>query len=147
MQDINYEYAGFWIRLVAMIVDSILLCMVVFPILLYTYGWDYMTNDSLGPVAGVVDLLLNWIFPGVVTAWFWMAKQSTPGKMLFSMKVLDAKTGNALTLWQAVGRYLAYIPASIILGMGLLMVAFDKKKQGMHDKLAGTVVVMSKTKA
>ena len=75
---------------------------------------------------------------------FWLYKQATPGKMVLSARVVDAKTGDALTLKQSIGRYLSYFVSIIPLGLGLLWVAFDPRKQGWHDKLAGTVVIRSK---
>ena len=78
-------------------------------------------------------------FAGVVL--FWLKRQATPGKMVVAARVVDAETGKTLTVGQAVGRYLGYIVATLPFGLGLLWVAFDRKKQGWHDKMAGTVVV------
>jgi len=61
--------------------------------------------------------------------------------MAVSAKIVDASSGNAPSAGQMVGRYFAYFVAGLPLGLGILWVAFDKKKQGWHDKLAGTVVV------
>jgi uncharacterized RDD family membrane protein YckC len=72
--------------------------------------------------------------------------QATPGKMAISARVVDASTGNTLSVGQSVGRYLAYFVSILPLGIGLLWVAFDSRKQGWHDKLAGTVVVRSKNR-
>jgi uncharacterized RDD family membrane protein YckC len=58
--------------------------------------------------------------------------------------VVDAATGNPLTTGQAIGRYFGYFVSAIPFGLGLIWVAFDSKKQGWHDKMAGTVVVRSK---
>jgi len=77
---------------------------------------------------------------------FWIYKQATPGKMAVSARVVDAKTGNTLTVGQSIGRYLGYFVSAIPLGLGLIWVAFDPKKQGWHDKLAGTVVIRSKNR-
>lgn len=68
-------------------------------------------------------------------------KGATPGKMLLGLKVLDAKTGNLLTIGQALLRYAGYILSSLIFCLGYIWVGFDKKKQGWHDKMAKTVVV------
>ena len=74
---------------------------------------------------------------------FWVYKQATPGKMLISAKIVDAKTGNKPSTGQYIIRYLGYILAIIPFALGLFAVAWDKKKQGWHDKLAGTVVIES----
>ena len=54
---------------------------------------------------------------------------------------MDADTGQALSKPQALGRYLAYYLAILPLMLGIVWVAFDRRKQGWHDKLAGTVVL------
>jgi len=61
--------------------------------------------------------------------------------MVLRLKLVDAKTGNRLSIGQAVGRYFAYILAAIPLLLGYIWVGIDKRKQGWHDKLAGTVVI------
>ena len=59
-------------------------------------------------------------------------------------EVVDAKTGAALSVRQSIGRYLGYYVSILPLLLGLVWVAFDPRKQGWHDKLAGTVVVRAK---
>jgi uncharacterized RDD family membrane protein YckC len=64
--------------------------------------------------------------------------------MLLSLRVVDAKTGGSLSVGQSIARYLGYFVSVIPFCLGLIWVAFDSKKQGWHDKIAGTVVVRSK---
>lgn len=64
--------------------------------------------------------------------------------MAVSVRVVDADTGGPLTVGQSIGRYVAYFVSILPLFLGILWVAFDPRKQGWHDKLAGTVVVRSK---
>ncbi|ELB2948540.1 RDD family protein, partial [Vibrio alginolyticus] len=90
------------------------------------------------------DLILSWIFPLVAIIGFWLYRQATPGKMAISAKIVDAKTGDKPTLQQYIVRYLGYILATIPLGLGIFWVAWDKRKQGWHDKLANTVVICEK---
>ena len=71
----------------------------------------------------------------------WFTKQASIGKMAFSVKIVDAKTGGVPTKGQLIGRYFAYLLSSLPLGLGFLWIAFDSKKQGWHDKLAGTAVI------
>jgi len=87
---------------------------------------------------------VTWVLPAIAVIIFWMTKQATPGKMVISATIVDADSGKAPTTGQLIGRYLAYYVSSIPLGLGFLWVAFDRKKQGWHDKLAGTVVVRPK---
>jgi uncharacterized RDD family membrane protein YckC len=72
---------------------------------------------------------------------FWRHRQATPGKMMLALHVVDADSGGPLSLGQGVGRYFAYFVSTIPFCLGFLWVAFDKRKQGWHDKLAHTVVV------
>ncbi len=139
---VQLEYVGFWRRFWASLIDSILLLLIIMPILLTVYGTDYLTSDKL--IHGPMDFLLQWVVPAFVVILFWMYKQATPGKMAFSAKVVDAATGKKPSTGQFIGRYLAYYLATLPLFLGLVWVAFDPRKQGWHDKLAGTVVVRPK---
>lgn len=139
------ELVGFWPRVGASIIDSILMAMIILPILMAFYGEEYWFSESF--VQGPVDLLVSYIFPAAAVIAFWVAKQATPGKMAISAKIVDAKTGNPPSTGQFIGRYFAYYLSMFPLGLGLLWVAFDSRKQGWHDKLAGTLVVRPKNRA
>jgi uncharacterized RDD family membrane protein YckC len=93
-----------------------------------------------------MDFLLSWVFPAVAVILFWVKKQATPGKMAISAKIVDARTGNIPSVGQFIGRYLSYSLAVLPLCLGIIWVAFDSRKQGWHDKLAGTVVVRQKNR-
>ena len=147
MTDLNpdtVEYAGFWIRVGASIIDSILLMMITYPILYAVYGWAGLDYGVAMRTTGFVSILVTWILPVIAVIWFWVAKQATPGKMLLSLRVVDAKTGGNLSVGQSIARYLGYFVSIIPFGLGLIWVGIDKKKQGWRDKIAGTVVVRSK---
>jgi len=135
------EYAGFWVRVAASLIDTVLLVCVAGPILFVIYGQAYFDGSITSPVAGFADILITWVAPAIAVIAFWLYRKATPGKMVFSVSVVDAKTGGPLTVAQSIGRYLAYFVSTIPLGLGFLWVAFDSRKQGWHDKLAGTVVV------
>jgi len=135
------QYAGFWVRMGASIIDSLLELIIIVPLLILIYGLDYYTAEKANFLAGPADFLISWVFPIVAVVWFWVKLQATPGKMLVSLKVVDARTGKALSVGQAIGRYFAYFLSMIPLGLGFIWIAFDSKKQGWHDKLAGTVVI------
>lgn len=142
MQANELEYVGFWPRLGATLIDTILLGIIIWPILTAFYGEAYWLNERF--VQGPMDFILSWVFPMVAVILFWLSKQATPGKMAVSAKIVDAKTGGAPTTGQCIGRYLSYFLAGLPLGLGIIWVAFDARKQGWHDKLAGTVVVRQK---
>ncbi len=126
------EYAGFWIRFGAELIDLVIRIIVLCVPLSFIYGEEYY---------GFWRVLLGDIVPMVATVWFWLRFFGTPRKMATKLKIVDAKTENKLSLGQAIGRYFAYIPAWLPLGLGVIWVGIDKKKQGWHDKLAGTVVI------
>jgi uncharacterized RDD family membrane protein YckC len=136
------EYAGFWIRVGASIIDTILLLVITLPLTMMFYGESMWENDSL--IMGPADFLINWVLPAIGVVVFWLYKSATPGKMILGLKVVNAVSGEPLSVGQAVGRYLGYFVSMIPLFLGVLWVAWDRKKQGWHDKLAGSVVVKNK---
>ncbi len=133
------KYVGFWARVLATLIDSVLIMAITLPPLLAIYGLAYLENDEA--ISGLADILISNILPMIVVILFWAKKQATPGKMAVSARIVDAETGGKPSKKQCVGRYFAYILSAIPLGLGFLWVAFDAKKQSWHDKLAGTVVV------
>ena len=133
------KYVGFWARVLATLIDSVLIMAITLPPLLAIYGLAYLENNEA--VSGLADILISNILPMILVILFWTKKQATPGKMAVSARIVDAETGGKPSKKQCVGRYFAYILSAIPLGLGFLWVAFDPKKQAWHDKLAGTVVV------
>ena len=133
------KYVGFWARVLATLIDSVLIMAITLPPLLAIYGLAYLENDEA--ISGLADILISNILPMILVILFWTKKQATPGKMAVSARIVDAETGKAPSVKQCIGRYFAYILSAIPLGLGFLWVAFDPKKQSWHDKLAGTVVV------
>lgn len=133
------EYAGFWVRAGALLIDAIIMIIVLFIPLIFIYGEEYLDGEHL--IYGFWDVILSYVVPFIATLWFWLKFCATPGKMATKLKVVDAKTGGQLSIGQAIGRYFAYIVAMLPLGLGFIWVGIDKKKQGWHDKLAGTVVI------
>ncbi|MDP2126741.1 MAG: RDD family protein [Pseudohongiella sp.] len=138
----DYQYAGFWIRFAAVLIDTIILLIVIAVPLTLIYGAEYWFSERT--VLGVWDILLNYVLPVVATIWFWRKYLGTPGKMALNLSVVDARTGKALTLGQSIGRYFAYFISALPLCLGFIWVAVDSKKQGWHDKLAGSVVIRNK---
>ena len=90
-----------------------------------------------------LDVLLNYLLPPLAVILFWVYKSATPGKMVTGLRIIDARTGAKPTTTQFVLRYIGYYVSMIPLFLGILWVALDPKKQGWHDKIAGTVVVVS----
>lgn len=96
-------------------------------------------------IYGFWDIVLGYVVPIVVTILFWLRFMGTPGKMALKLRVVDARTGNKLSLGQAIGRYFAYILSMLPFGLGFIWIGIDSRKQGWHDKLAGTVVIRDTT--
>lgn len=140
MEDL--EYVGFWPRVGASLIDTVLVVAICWPLVTMVYGWRYWSSAAL--VQGPADFAINWILPAIAVLLFWKYRQATPGKIAIGARIVDAGTGAPPSTGQLVGRYFAYYLSTIPLLLGFVWVAFDARKQGWHDKLAGTVVVRSK---
>jgi uncharacterized RDD family membrane protein YckC len=140
----DMEYAGFWIRTGASLIDTVLMLIIIFPLLTLIYGEEYWVSDSR--FLGFWDLILNYILPAIAVILFWVYKAATPGKMALRLKIVDSKTGQTASTGQCIGRYFAYYVSMIPLLLGFIWVGIDKRKQGWHDKLAGTVVIRNTQK-
>lgn len=134
----KYEYAGFWIRLGAAILDTIIILAVLFPLMLLL---SPSVTDNLTSTSWSWTDWIGQILSAVFYIFCWVKFAGTPGKRLLRLKVLDEQTGNHVSVGQGIIRYIGYIPATLVLFIGLIWIAFDRKKQGWHDKMAKTVVV------
>ncbi len=157
------RYAGFWVRFAAFLIDSVLAAVLVGPLLVAAYGHGYFQpyidflranhedlltrllalDDAMQQpmYTGTAGYLIQYLLPAIAVVIFWRARQATPGKIVLSIRIADATTLQAPSVKQDIGRYLGYFVSTLILGLGFLTIAFDNRKQGWHDKLAGTVVI------
>ena len=142
MEDL--EYAGFWVRTGAALIDTILMLIIIIPMMTLIYGSDYWASESL--FLGGWDLVFNYVLPAIAVILFWVYKSATPGKIALKLSIVDAKTGEKASKGQLIGRYFAYYISTIPFLLGIIWVGIDKRKQGWHDKLAGTVVVKNTAK-
>ncbi len=143
----RYEYAGFWIRLCAVLIDSFFMFIITVGLVLLVMVTGVIdvsnlpqTEETSSAVALVLQLFVQ-IFWFVFMIVCWVKWGGTPGKRLLKLKVLDAETGRNLTVGKAILRSIGYVASSVLLCLGYIWVAFDAKKQGWHDKIASTVVV------
>lgn len=134
-------YAGFWWRVLAWFIDSILLGIVFFVLLrLFLKGIDY-GNGNIVWTDG------QWVLPVIYVVGIlyvpvtWAALGETLGHRVLGMEIRRVDDGQRPGIGQVIVRYLGYIVSSIIIGIGFLIAAFDPRKQGLHDKMASTVVV------
>ena len=159
-------YAGFWSRAWASVIDSVLVMVLVYPLLVWAYGSAYFRErlrifDVLGQAwrgeagiealqslqqsqGGALDFVVTYILPAVAVVLFWMYRSATPGKMAIRARIVDAATGGVPSNRQLLARYLGYFVSLFPFGLGFLWIALDDRKQGWHDKISGTVVVRRK---
>jgi len=132
-------YAGFWVRVIASLIDSILVLMVIIPLtyLLANFG-DVALIGSLLWFLFVIVISLLPIVPVFV---FWIFKSATPGKMILNLVIVDANSGHAPDISQWVVRFVGYALSMLTFFTGFFWIGIDQRKQGLHDKLARTVVV------
>ncbi|MBR2469342.1 MAG: RDD family protein [Fibrobacter sp.] len=140
------KYVGFWARFAANFLDGILISIFVSPAsirIIYLLSKGKIRSDWISESACVAIAFYSvlYILSQVILLVLWYKKQASIGKMAISAKIVDARTGKASTKNQLIGRYFAYLLSFLPLGLGFLWIAFDSKKQGWHDKLAGTAVI------
>ena len=152
------EYAGFWIRVLASIIDTFLFGLLLVPIIALTLGdaqWSSVEGEGMHmstmsfetlQVPGGWNIVVNYILPAIVGMLFWVYKSATPGKLMLKLAIVDAKTGEKPSVTQWIVRYLCYYLSAMVMMLGFVWVGLDRRKQGWHDKLAGTVVISHKRK-
>lgn len=141
------KYVGFWARFAANFLDGILISLFVSPASIYI-GYlvskgDFFLFSSISEYGAraIAFYSVLYILAQIILLVLWCKKQASIGKMAIAAKIVDARTGKAPTKNQLIGRYFAYLLSFLPLGLGFLWIAFDSKKQGWHDKLAGTAVI------
>jgi uncharacterized RDD family membrane protein YckC len=161
------QYVGFWMRLLAFFVDVLVLVVVLLPAMVAVYGGGYWGRagrelagllassgdpnadaarmlEILGrpdsAVAALFDIKVQLALL-VATLLFWRFRGATPGKMLIRARIVRADTLEKPSAARLAGRFLAYTVSLVPACLGFLWIAFDRRKQGWHDKLAGTVVI------
>ncbi len=148
-------YAGFWLRLVAIIIDVIVLGFAGWIIFLpfaasMRYGMRgiFMGGrpqrpEDFFPIIGMmfrlaaIRTVLNWLYFSLLESSGW---QATLGKKALGLEVTDL-AGRRISFGRATGRFFAKYISAIILMIGFLMAGFTEKKQALHDILAGTLVI------
>lgn len=141
------EHPGFWLRLVAHVIDSVLTQIISAVALAFgfviavTMAASGESNEGvLGFVALIVGLVIS-----AVSVWLYYAlfesssKQGTPGKLACGFVVTDMN-GDRISFGKATGRYFGMILSALTLGVGFIMCAFTERKQCLHDMLAGCLM-------
>jgi uncharacterized RDD family membrane protein YckC len=133
------DYAGFWQRAAAFLIDGLIVTVIGVPLMVVGFG---VREISLDPAEHSWDLLA-FLAIAVAVIGFWRYCGATPGKIALAVKIVDAESGRPPTTGRLVVRFLAYIVSALPLYLGFLWIAVDRRKQGWHDKIAGTVVINS----
>jgi len=134
-------YSGFWRRVAASLIDSVILGVVgailgiVLGLAMVSGGTD--DTEVVELTGNVVGLFLGWLYYALMES---SSKQATIGKMVMGIKVTDLE-GNQISFARASGRHFGKIISSLILAIGYLMMLWTEKKQTLHDKMAGCLVV------
>lgn len=122
-------YATFWQRFLASFIDGILLSIASFIFL-----FIFQDNFAYRFIAG---LITGWLYAAIMESGQW---QATVGKRSLGIKVVDMN-GQRVSFGQATGRHFGKYLSTIILCIGYLMMIWDEKRQTLHDKMAGTLIV------
>ena len=134
-------YAGFWIRVVAWIIDAVALGILTSALApLFGGGPAFGFDGSRFDVnygTNAASALLGVVY--FVGMWTW--KGQTVGMMPFGLWVVRAEDGHRPEVFQAFLRYVGLIISFAVILLGVIWVAFDAEKQGWHDKLASTLVI------
>jgi uncharacterized RDD family membrane protein YckC len=140
-------YAGFWLRVVAAIIDTIIVQAVVWPVTLaigFVIGLAgatvQMPSQGIRLVAVIVGAALglaaHWVYEATMES---SSRQATLGKLVLGLKVTDLQ-GKRISFARATGRYFAKYASSMTLFIGYIMAGLTERKQALHDILAGTLV-------
>ena len=155
------SYGGFWMRLIAYIVDAVILSLSIatvggiIGIVVQTALYGVTGEGGSGVAGSSSDITLSptattlfWLFAFAVTAiyfvYFWSIG-GTIGMKLFRLTVVDANTERPVGIGRAILRSVGFVVSALPCYFGLVAAAFDVRKQGWHDKIASTVVLQRHT--
>ena len=144
----SFSYAGFWLRLAAYILDSLLLgftagIAVLMPLM--SRGaisadnpWEIYTGTTQQFFAlRLLILMIQWVYFALLESSPW---QASLGKRLLGLKVTDLE-GHRISFARASARYFCTLLSGFILMAGFIMIAFTQRKQALHDILTGCLVI------
>ena len=135
------RYAGFWLRLVAWVMDSAMLAALPLIVALIIAPIFFTTSRTVA-ILGVIFFIVpvvgttGWLYYALMES---SSYQATLGKRALGLRVMGL-TGQPVSFGRASGRFFAKILSSILL-IGYLMAAFTARKQALHDMMAGCVVI------
>lgn len=128
------NYAGFWIRFLATLIDGIVIATFV-GIVVNLIGIGGAQQASLS--YSLFMLAAQWGYYSLMES---SERQATLGKIVLGLRVTDLQ-GNRISFGKATARFFGKVLSGLLLFIGYIMVAFTDKKQGLHDKLVSTLVL------
>jgi len=140
-----YQYGGFWKRTLAFLVDKFILFFICLLFLLVGLSAMHSGFNGLEPgkIMGRFFLIyygMTHLLGMLYFTYFHGTTGQTPGKMILGLQVIQS-SGEMMTPGIAFLRWVGYLFSGLILNLGFLWIIFDKRKQGWHDKIAGTLVI------
>jgi uncharacterized RDD family membrane protein YckC len=149
-------YAGFWIRFIARFVDGLILGIPLTIILVIfiaisgaaisaTSSDQNAQNTTTGVASGIFLLFYVIALVGIAgyQIYFWGTSGQTIAMRMFHLRVVDANTGAPIGIGRALVRWLMSLVNSWACYIGWIWIAFDARKQGWHDKVANSVVLLT----
>lgn len=147
----EFRHGGFWLRLVAAIIDIIItqVALIIIGVIVGIFIGIFMgaagssiqeIEEVSGATSYAIGLIGQWLYFTIFEISGW---QATPGKKVLGLKVTDM-AGQQIGFGQANIRYWSKIISALILLIGFIMIAFTEKKQGLHDIFAKTLVIKDK---
>jgi len=142
------RYAGFWIRVVAFVIDSLILAVAFYAVMipvgfgLFGAGVADVDGENLGLVLGAAGMfvLVSLAAQAAYQVYFLTKHGATPGKMLLGLKVIRSD-GGPISMGRAVGRMFANALSGIVLYIGYIMAGLDEQKRALHDHICDTRVI------
>lgn len=139
----TYRFGGFWIRVGAKFIDSIIVGLIQMIVILPLMFMTEMSSSGGVDTMGILINIISISFGAAYTTFFLGKYGATPGKMACGLKVIVAD-GSQISYLRAFGRELATWLSGIILCIGYIMAGFDKEKRALHDHICSTRVVYKK---
>lgn len=134
----SVEYAGFWVRVAAAIIDTLVVIAIVMTggAIGILFGNSESGEGPLG-IGFLIGLTMSWLYFPIMES---SSRQATLGKRACGIIVTDGK-GSRISFGRAAGRQFAKVISMLIFFIGYIMIAFTKRKKGLHDMMADTLVV------
>ena len=140
------RYAGFWIRFASYLIDVIPIGIIggilnVSTGTGYSCRFDSSNAYSCNAGTGYIGTWVGFLILGVYWVLTWSLLGASLGQKALGMRVVNAINGERIDIVKAVLRYVGFVISAIPFALGLIWAGFDPRKQGWHDKIAGTYVV------